>query len=104
MLYNDEGTEVTPQTLKTWVCAVERRAGLPQTGRLHGCRHTFCSHLAAAGVPAMTIKELARHEDLTTTMRYMHLSPSAKDEGMDMLTKSREAGGRAVTLRRTAGE
>jgi integrase len=64
-------------------------------------RHTFCSHLAAAGVPARTIQELARHENLTTTMRYMHPSPSAKDERIEMLTKSREAGGKAVTLRRT---
>ena len=101
-LYNDEGGELTPQMLKTWVSVVERRAGLPVTGRIHIFRHTFCSHLAMAGVPAMTIKDLARHENLATTMRYMHLSPSAKDQGIEMLTKSREAGGVAVTLGATA--
>jgi hypothetical protein len=56
------------------------------------------AHLAMAGVPTMTIKELARHENLTTTMRYMHLSPGAKDEGIDMLARSREAVGKPVTL------
>jgi hypothetical protein len=29
------------------------------------------------GAPANAIRELAGHDDLTTTMRYMHLSPAA---------------------------
>ncbi len=33
----------------------------------------------------MEIKELASHADLTTTMRYMHLSPSAKREAIKLL-------------------
>jgi hypothetical protein len=53
-----------------------------------------------AGVPARTIQELARHASLGTTQRYMHLSPSAVDEGIEMLTKSRELGGKPVTFRK----
>jgi hypothetical protein len=44
----------------------------------------------------MTIKELARHASLAITMRYVHLSPSAKDEGIEMLSRSRQAGGTVV--------
>ena len=44
----------------------------------------------------ISIKELARHKHLAVTMRYMHLSPSAKDEGIAMLAQSREAGGKVV--------
>ena len=40
-------------------------------------RHTFCSHLAMCGAPARAIQELAEHADLSTTQRYMHLSPPA---------------------------
>jgi site-specific recombinase XerD len=40
-------------------------------------RHTFCSHLAMNGVPVRAIQELAGHRHLSTTMRYMHLSPAA---------------------------
>jgi integrase len=101
VLYTDAGEEMTPGSIRLWVRAVERRAGLPETGRLHVYRHTFCSHLAAAGVPARTIQDLARHENLTTTMRYMHLSPSAKDEGIEMLTRSRQVGGKPVGVRKT---
>jgi site-specific recombinase XerD len=74
----------------------ETKAGLPKTGRLHVYRHTFASHLAMAGVPAKTIQELCRHASLSITMRYMHLSPNATDEGIAMLTKSRGDGGKAV--------
>jgi integrase len=31
--------------------------------------------------PARTIQELARHKDLTTTMRYMHLTSGAQPAG-----------------------
>jgi site-specific recombinase XerD len=35
--------------------------------------------------PAKTIRELAGHESLTTTQRYMHLSPAAKDAAISLL-------------------
>lgn len=98
LLQTDERSQLTPKLVKLWVQSAERRANLPQTGRLHVFRHTFASHLAMAGVPARTIQELARHEDLSTTMRYMHLSPSAKDEGINMLVRSRDEGGKPVAL------
>jgi integrase len=99
VLYTDEGEELTPKAIRTWIERVERKAGMPVTGRLHVLRHTFASHAAMAGVPAMTIKELARHSTLLTTMRYMHLSPSAKDEGIAMLARSRASGGGVVAGR-----
>jgi len=48
---------------------------------VHILRHTFCSHLAMRGAPARAIQELAGHQDLDTTQRYMHLSPAALDCG-----------------------
>jgi site-specific recombinase XerD len=37
------------------------------------------------GAPAKAIQELAGHADLTTTMRYMHLSPAARDSAIALL-------------------
>jgi hypothetical protein len=48
-------------------------------------RHTFCSHLAIKGAPACAIQELAGHADLTTTERYMHLSPAATEDAIRLL-------------------
>ena len=36
-------------------------------------------------MPVNAIKELAGHQDIMTTMRYMHLSPAAKDTAVQAL-------------------
>ena len=57
------------------VRGAQRVAGIEQG--VHMLRHTFCSHLAMKGAPTRAIQELAGHADLSTTQRYMHLSPAA---------------------------
>mgnify|MGYP003650818411 CR=1 FL=1 len=51
----------------------------------HTCRHTFCSRLLQRGVPITTVKELAGHRDIKTTLRYSHLSPSNHRDAIDKL-------------------
>lgn len=51
----------------------------------HCLRHTFCSHLAMRGAPVKAIQELAGHSELTTTLRYMHLSPAALTQAIGLL-------------------
>jgi site-specific recombinase XerD len=57
---------------------------------LHMLRHTFCTRLAAAGVDIRTIKELAGHSDIATTMRYMRLVESNKHQAIRRLTNYHE--------------
>ena len=51
----------------------------------HALRHTFCSHLAMRGAPPKAIQELAGHALITVTMRYMHLTPEAHKNAIDLL-------------------
>jgi len=37
------------------------------------------------GAPARAIQELARHQDLVTTQRYMHLSPAVIENAVRLL-------------------
>ncbi len=48
-------------------------------------RHTFCSHLAMKGASCKAIQELAGHQSLKTTQRYMHLSPAHLREAIGLL-------------------
>ncbi|MBF0362728.1 MAG: site-specific integrase [Oligoflexia bacterium] len=41
--------------------------------RFHDLRHTAATLLIAAGVDIMTVKEICGHEDIKTTMNYVHL-------------------------------
>jgi integrase len=86
VLYTDEGRMPRDLTVRHWFLAVQHRAGVKKTeGGVHVLRHTFCSHLAMRGAPARAIQELAGHEHLTTTQRYMHLSPAARNGAIDLL-------------------
>jgi len=51
----------------------------------HTFRHTFASHLANNGVSMKAIQELLGHADITTTMRYAHLSPITLRESIRTL-------------------
>ncbi|PEN12742.1 hypothetical protein CRI94_11990 [Longibacter salinarum] len=51
-----------------------RRAGIERKLNLHSLRHGFCTRLAEAGKSAVVIKEAARHADISTSMRYVHMA------------------------------
>jgi integrase len=91
-LYQHDGEPVTETTLRSWMERAERAAGFPVTGHIHRLRHTFCSHLAMRGAPAKAIQELAGHADLSTTMRYMHLSPASLNQAIRLLEQPIAAG------------
>jgi hypothetical protein len=43
-----------------------------------------------AGASTKAIKELAGHEQISTTQRYMHLSPAAKSEAISLLDRGED--------------
>ena len=85
VLYTDEGESVTAKVLQKWIAKAQRRADLRHTGAIHVLRHTFCSHLAMKGAPALSIQALAGHEDLTTTLGYMHLAKGETERAIRLL-------------------
>ena len=78
-----DGSPITRDRVIKAVRGAQRVAGIEQG--VHILRHTFCSHLAMRNVPARSIQELAGHRDLSTTQRYMHLSPAATEDAIRLL-------------------
>ena len=78
-----DGKPLTQKVVQGMMRRVARRANVKPG--VHILRHTFCSHLAMRGAPARAIQELAGHQDLQTTQRYMHLSPAALDAAIRLL-------------------
>ena len=93
MLYQRNGEPISENTLRSWMERAERAGGLAVTGHIHRLRHTFCSHLAMRGAPTKAIQELAGHADLSTTMRYMHLSPGSLNQAIRLLEQRGPIGG-----------
>jgi integrase len=53
---------------------------------LHECRHTFASHMIAAGVNAKALSTYLGHSSITITLdRYGHLMPGNEDQAADLL-------------------
>lgn len=84
VLCGDDGQPLTQREVQGLVRRAARRANLRNVG-VHVLRHTFCSHLAMKGAPARSIQELAGHQELGTTQRYMHLSPAAIESAIRLL-------------------
>jgi len=51
----------------------------------HVLRHTFCTRLHQKGVGPFTIKDLAGHKSLNTTMRYIKIENKEQAEAIDRL-------------------
>jgi integrase len=84
VLCQPDGSPLTQKIVQGHVRRSARRAGLDKSG-VHRLRHTFCSHLAMRGAPARASQDLAGHSDLSTTQRYMHLSPAAVEAAIRLL-------------------
>ncbi|MCH9679974.1 MAG: site-specific integrase [Deltaproteobacteria bacterium] len=86
------GKPLTRRMVGTRFAGIKERAGI-EHGTFHTTRHTFCTILAARGVPPKTIQELAGHADLSTTQRYLHAMPGAKDAAIAALARRPESSG-----------
>jgi integrase len=87
VLVQGTGEPVTQKIVQVSIRRAARSAYVKEG--VHILRHTFCSHLAMRGAPARAIQELAGHQDLSTTQRYMHLSPAAIEGAIRLLDQGR---------------
>jgi integrase len=83
VLVQSDGSSMSMKTIQQAVERAARRANVKPGVHILG--HTFCSHLAMKGAVPRQILELAGHKDLSTTMRYMHLSPLSRRQAIQLL-------------------
>ena len=75
---------------KTYTRA-KARAGVTRIGGIHSLRHAYASHLLEAGLPVHRLQRLMGHQNLQSTLRYVHWVPSYREgegEGdLDLIAK-----------------
>ncbi|NOK04815.1 MULTISPECIES: tyrosine-type recombinase/integrase [Myxococcus] len=84
----EDGQPLTEGKMKAPLRRALRAAGITrEVGQIgwHDLRHTYASHLAMRGIPMKVIQELLGHADLSTTNRYAHLAPGARESAVQQL-------------------
>jgi len=74
------GLPIHERTFREQWAAIRASAGLPEGVRIHDLRHTALSLLADRGAPPATLKAIAGHSHITTTLQlYVHTSTESKE-------------------------
>lgn len=83
-----DGTALGYYAMREHILALYEKARVaPPPKPWHCLRHSFCTNLAAAGVPIQDIQRLAGHADIKTTLRYMNSSEASRKAAIAALER-----------------
>jgi integrase/recombinase XerD len=72
-----------PNSLRSRLLAAAKAEGITKKVTCHILRHSFASHLAAAGVPLHQLQAYLGHAHIETTTVYTHLTPISHREAIE---------------------
>lgn len=70
----NKGEPYTTRSLQLVIAEAKRKAGILKPGSVHALRHSFATHLLDKGTDVVMIMKLLGHNDIKTTLRYLHIS------------------------------
>jgi integrase len=81
---NDSGHLPHDTWRKTWRQAIDD-AGLNWYPRTHDLRHAYATHLLAGGLDIYSVKDQMGHQQIATTMKYLHKVESQRNVARDII-------------------
>lgn len=62
-------------------------AGINKVGGIHSLRHAYATHQLEAGLPVHQLQRLLGHQNLYSTLRYVHWVPHYQEgqDGTDLI-------------------
>jgi len=83
LFINSKGGRLTSRTVGRLIKKYTKSSGIFRKVSPHSLRHSFATHLLDAGADIREIQEMLGHASLSTTQRYIHLSPGKLMEVYD---------------------
>jgi len=83
LFVNLRGGRLTSRSVGRLIKKYTRSSGIVRKVSPHSLRHSFATHLLDAGADIREIQEMLGHASLSTTQRYIHLSPGKLMEVYD---------------------
>lgn len=71
---NIKGRPYSTRSLQEVLQSAKKRAGIIRPGGMHSLRHSFATHLVERGTDVTMIQKLLGHNDIRTTLIYLHTS------------------------------
>ena len=69
-----KGNPYSSRSLQEVIQAAKKKAGIMKPGSIHSLRHSFATHLIEKGTDVTMIQKLLGHNDIKTTLIYLHTS------------------------------
>lgn len=70
----DKGTRYSIRSLQAIMQQAKQRARIKRPGNIHLLRHSFATHLLDKGTDVVLIQRLLGHNDIKTTLKYLHVT------------------------------
>ncbi len=69
-----ENEHLTTRSIQQVLQRAKEKAGIKQNGSMHMLRHSFATHLLDKGIDVVFIQKLLGHNDIKTTLKYLHVT------------------------------